>query len=52
LQGLVSIDQKTGKWAADPKNPLYYLIRERQVALPLYRVRSAAYRFGVFLPTA
>jgi nitrate reductase beta subunit len=36
LQGLVSIDQTTGKWARDPENPLYYLIRERQVALPLY----------------
>jgi nitrate reductase beta subunit len=35
LQGLVKID-KDGTWAVDPKNPLYYLIRERQVALPLY----------------
>jgi nitrate reductase beta subunit len=36
LQGLVAIDQKTGQWAKDPENPLYYMIRERQVALPLY----------------
>jgi len=35
LQGLVKIDEQ-GAWANDPKNPLYYLIRERQVALPLY----------------
>jgi nitrate reductase beta subunit len=35
LQGLVKIDEQ-GSWAADPENPLYYLIRERQVALPLY----------------
>jgi nitrate reductase beta subunit len=35
LQGLVKIDDD-GHWAKDPQNPLYYLIRERQVALPLY----------------
>jgi nitrate reductase beta subunit len=35
LQGLVQIDDQ-GQWANDPKNPLYFLIRERQVALPLY----------------
>ena len=35
LQGLVKIDDN-GEWVVDPKNPLYYLIRERQVALPLY----------------
>jgi nitrate reductase beta subunit len=35
LQGLVRIDDQ-GQWAKDPQNPLYYLIRERQVALPLY----------------
>jgi nitrate reductase beta subunit len=35
LQGLVKIDEQ-GQWAQDPQNPLYYLIRERQVALPLY----------------
>lgn len=36
LQGLVPIDQATGDWARKPENPLYFLIRERQVALPLY----------------
>jgi nitrate reductase beta subunit len=35
LQGLVEIDED-GTWAKDPKNPLYYLIRERKIALPLY----------------
>jgi nitrate reductase / nitrite oxidoreductase, beta subunit len=35
LQGLVKIDEQ-GTWAVDPESPLYYLIRERQVALPLY----------------
>ncbi len=36
LQGLVKIDEATGGWAVDAQNPLYFLIRERQVALPLY----------------
>ncbi len=35
LQGLVKIDDN-GDWIEDPKNPLYYLIRERELALPLY----------------
>lgn len=35
LQGLVKIGDN-GRWVHDPENPLYYLIRERQVALPLY----------------
>jgi nitrate reductase beta subunit len=35
LQGLVRIGSD-GVWAHDPSNPLYYLIRERRVALPLY----------------
>lgn len=35
LQGLVQIDEQ-GAWAKDPQNPLCYLIRERQIALPLY----------------
>jgi nitrate reductase / nitrite oxidoreductase, beta subunit len=35
LQGLVKLSAD-GTWEVDPKNPLYYLIRERQVALPLY----------------
>jgi nitrate reductase beta subunit len=35
MQGLLSIEED-GTWTKDPQNPLYYLIRERQVALPLY----------------
>ena len=35
LQGLVKIDPQGG-WVEDPTNPLYFLIRERHVALPLY----------------
>jgi nitrate reductase beta subunit len=35
LQGLVQIEND-GTWTADEQNPLYYLIRKRQVALPLY----------------
>jgi nitrate reductase beta subunit len=35
MQGLVRIGDD-GKWAADPTHPIYYLVRERQVALPLY----------------
>ena len=35
LQGLVEIADD-GTWAHDPANPLYFLIRERKVALPLY----------------
>jgi nitrate reductase beta subunit len=35
LQGLVAIADD-GTWAHDPANPLYFLIRERKVALPLY----------------
>jgi nitrate reductase / nitrite oxidoreductase, beta subunit len=35
LQGLVEIGDD-GLWVKDPRNPLYFLIRERQVALPLY----------------
>jgi nitrate reductase beta subunit len=35
LQGLVEIDP-SGTWKKDPANPLYFLIRERRVALPLY----------------
>ena len=35
LQGLVKIAED-GTWAKDPTNPLYFLIRERRVALPLY----------------
>ncbi len=35
MQGLVKVDDN-GEWASDPTNPLYYLIRERKIALPLY----------------
>ncbi len=35
MQGLVRVDEE-GQWAHDPENPLYFLIHERQVALPLY----------------
>jgi nitrate reductase beta subunit len=35
LQGLIKIDEN-GAWANDPTNPLCFLVRERQVALPLY----------------
>ncbi len=36
LQGLVEIDKATGLWKHDPKNPQYYMIKVRKVALPLY----------------
>ncbi len=35
LQGLVPIDGD-GQWATERYNPLYYLVRVAQVALPLY----------------
>ncbi len=35
LQGLVRIDDD-GRWAHDPDNPIYYLVRSRKIALPLY----------------
>jgi nitrate reductase beta subunit len=35
LQGLVRVNAD-GTWAEDPDNPLYYMIREEKVALPLY----------------
>ncbi len=35
MQGLVDIDEQ-GVWLKNPGNPLYYLIRERKIALPLY----------------
>jgi len=35
LQGLVHVDD-AGRWVEDRWNPLYYLIRERKIALPLY----------------
>ncbi len=36
MQGLVGIDQKTGDWANDPQNPIYFLVKKEKVALPLY----------------
>ena len=35
LQGLVPVEQD-GTWKEDPRNPIYYMVREEQVALPLY----------------
>jgi nitrate reductase beta subunit len=35
MQGLVQIDSN-GEWKHDPQHPLYYLIKTRKVALPLY----------------
>lgn len=35
MQGLVGINPD-GTWTVDPAHPLYFLIRERRVALPLY----------------
>jgi nitrate reductase beta subunit len=35
LQGLVPVNPD-GTWKRQPDNPLYFLIRERKVALPLY----------------
>ncbi len=36
LQGLARIDPETGDWAQDRQNPLYFLVKEEKVALPLY----------------
>ncbi|MDX1619762.1 MAG: 4Fe-4S dicluster domain-containing protein [Nitriliruptorales bacterium] len=35
LQGLVSVEED-GTWTEDPQHPLYFLVHEEQVALPLY----------------
>jgi nitrate reductase beta subunit len=35
MQGLVKMEEKGG-WAKDPGNPLWYLVHEARVALPLY----------------
>jgi nitrate reductase beta subunit len=35
MQGLVAVDE-AGQWTHDPHNPIYYLVRERKIALPLY----------------
>lgn len=36
LQGLVELDRETGAWIEDRQNPLYFLVKVEQVALPLY----------------
>jgi len=36
LQGLVKIEEKTGDWTEDRRNPLYFLVKVEKVALPLY----------------
>ncbi len=36
IQGLVRIDEKTGDWAEDRYNPIYYLVKVAKVGLPLY----------------
>ncbi len=35
MNGLVEVGED-GKWASDPQNPLYHMIRVEQVALPIY----------------
>ena len=35
LQGLVRVEED-GTWTEDPENPLYYLVQEERMALPLY----------------
>ncbi|MBI3696090.1 MAG: nitrate oxidoreductase subunit beta [Acidobacteria bacterium] len=35
MQGLIR-KTKDGQWAHEPESPLYFMIRERRVALPLY----------------
>ncbi len=35
LQGLVRVG-RDGRWKHDPTNPIYYLVKEARVALPLY----------------
>ena len=35
LQGLVDVEPD-GQWLNDPENPLYYMVHEEKVALPLY----------------
>jgi nitrate reductase / nitrite oxidoreductase, beta subunit len=35
MQGLVEVGAD-GQWVREPANPLYFMIREEQVALPLY----------------
>ncbi len=35
MQGLVKI-AKDGTWAKEPDNPIYYMVKEEKIALPLY----------------
>jgi nitrate reductase beta subunit len=35
MQGFVKIS-RDGTWEQDPENPLYYMVKEEKVALPLY----------------
>lgn len=35
MQGLVKVAED-GSWKRDPENPIYYLVREEKLALPLY----------------
>ncbi len=35
MQGLAKLNED-GSWLEDPKSPLYYLVKEAKVALPLY----------------
>lgn len=35
MQGLVKI-AKDGTWEKDPDNPIYYMVKEEKIALPLY----------------
>jgi nitrate reductase beta subunit len=35
MQGLVKI-AKDGTWAREPDHPIYYLVKEEKIALPLY----------------
>jgi nitrate reductase beta subunit len=35
MQGLVEMDNE-GNWVHDPDNPIYYMVKEEKVALPLY----------------
>lgn len=35
LQGIVDLEED-GSWKKDPENPIYYLVKEEKIALPLY----------------
>ncbi len=36
MQGLVDIDANTGDWKEDQESPLYHLVKNEKIALPLY----------------